>query len=206
LRSALVEVLDAAKVAFTMVCPFGIDLLEGNAPEGTATPIDCGTALVVTVHPGSLAVEAAEDVVYQLCQVLLRYVYFLFILFLARRLAGPGLTFGSPSFDLGLMGVEICEAEAVYFNPALDASISGMGMSFEQVYNTNNPMLGTSIGPTGDGDSTGSLGFYVKIEYHGKTEAFAVTCHHVVAPGNASPSLLCPSARALVNTRRIFRH
>ncbi len=68
------KALDAAKVAFTMVCPFGIDLLEG-----TAAPIECGAALVVTVRSGSLAVEAAEDVVYQLCQVLLRYAYLSFI-------------------------------------------------------------------------------------------------------------------------------
>lgn len=76
LWSAVVKVLDAAKVAFTMVCPFGMDLLDGHATL-SGPLIDCGAALVVTVRRGSLAVEAAEHVVYQLCQILLRYVCFL---------------------------------------------------------------------------------------------------------------------------------
>ena len=66
-----------------------------------------------------------------------------------------------------------------------------------------NPMLGTSIGPTGNSDSTGSLGFYLKIEYHEGTEVFAVTCHHVVAPGMLVH--LCFAHLASL-TRRTFRH
>jgi hypothetical protein len=100
------------------------------------------------------------------------------------------------------MGVEICEAEAIHLTSTSEPSIPGIGMSFEQVYN-NTPTLGTSIGPAGNGSSTGSLGFYLNVEHQGKTQVFAVTCHHVVAP---SMHLHLCFARPASLTRRIFRH
>jgi hypothetical protein len=60
-------ILDAQQVAFTMVCPFHV-ALEGE----TAQPLECGAFLIVSVRPHSLAVEAAEEIVYQLYQVLSR--------------------------------------------------------------------------------------------------------------------------------------
>ena len=50
-----------------MVCPFNV-IVEG----GTTLPSDGGAYLIVTVCPHSLSYEAAEEVVYQLYQVLLR--------------------------------------------------------------------------------------------------------------------------------------
>ena len=50
-----------------MVCPFEVMIEQGTAP-----PSNGGAYLVVTVCPDSLSFEAAEEVVYQLYQVLLR--------------------------------------------------------------------------------------------------------------------------------------
>ncbi|KAK3344241.1 hypothetical protein B0T25DRAFT_556493 [Lasiosphaeria hispida] len=136
-----------------MVCPFHVVLEEGLAP-----PSDAGTFLIVTVHPCSLSVEAAEEVVYQLYQVLLR-------------------------FGLNSMGIEICESAVTYFGS--DFQLPGVGCSFAQAY--GQPMLGTSIGPAGDSGQTGSLGFYLKVEYQGNTDVLAITCHHVIAPGKEAP-------------------
>lgn len=96
-------------------------------------------------------------------------------------LARLALRFCFISFDPGFIGVEICEAEAINFNSTSDLFISGVGISFEHAY--SKPMLGTSIGPAGDGSTSGSLGFYLKIEHQGKTEVLAVTCCQFVAPG-----------------------
>jgi hypothetical protein len=53
-----------------MVCPFEVMMEQ----QGTTTPpLDCGAYLVVTVCPSSISLEAAEEVVYQLYQVLLTY-------------------------------------------------------------------------------------------------------------------------------------
>ena len=68
LQSSLVGVLDAAQVAFTMVCPFGISLEQEARP-----PCNCGVAIVVTVRRHSLSVDAAEDVAYELGRLLIRY-------------------------------------------------------------------------------------------------------------------------------------
>jgi len=50
-----------------------------------------------------------------------------------------------------------------------------------------------SIGPAGDIDQSGSLGFYLKVEYEGSIDVLAITCHHVVTPDNEAPvCLLAP--------------
>jgi len=51
-----------------MVCPFEVMIEQGTAP-----PSNGGAYLVVTVCPDSLSFEAAEEVVYQLYQVLLGF-------------------------------------------------------------------------------------------------------------------------------------
>jgi len=50
-----------------MVCPFEVMIEQGTAP-----PLNSGAYLVITVRPGSLSFKVAEEVVYQLYQVLLR--------------------------------------------------------------------------------------------------------------------------------------
>lgn len=99
------------------------------------------------------------------------------------------------------MGVEICEAEAVHLNSTTERFASGIGISFEQAY--NEPILGTSIGPAGDASTSGSLGFYVKIERQGNMQVFAVTCHHVVAPG-LYILLVCLFLPGFINQPRIL--
>ncbi len=159
-------------------------------------PVDCGVVLVVTIQPRSLVVEAAREVVYQLCQVLCQYVVppvslLIFITGVLPWVETVRLQFFFFSFDLLSVGVEICEAETVTFNnPPRQLSISGLGLTFDQLYNT--PILGTSIGPAG-GMSTGSLGFFVKFCHQGEIVPLGVTCHHVVAPGRCMPFRLLSS-------------
>jgi len=40
-----------------------------------------------------------------------------------------------------------------------------------------------SISPAGNSDRSGSLGFYLKVEYEGSIDILVITCHHVVTPG-----------------------
>ena len=83
------------------------------------------------------------------------------------------------------MGVEICESAVTLFSP--DLQLPNMACSFTQTYGP--PMLGRSVGPAGDSDQCGSLGFYLKVEYRESVEVFAITCHHVIAPGVFSSPL-----------------
>ncbi len=77
------------------------------------------------------------------------------------------------------MGVEMYEANVAYFGS--NFVLPDIGHSFEQAYGQT--MLGTSIGPAGNRQESGSLGFYLKVEHGGDEEIMAITCHHVVAPG-----------------------
>jgi len=83
------------------------------------------------------------------------------------------------------MGVEICESAVTRFCPAL--LLTDTTWSFSQTYGP--PMLGMGIGLAGNCDQSGSLGFYLKVEYEGNIQGFAITCHHIVAPGISLPAL-----------------
>jgi hypothetical protein len=87
------------------------------------------------------------------------------------------------SFGLDSMGVVIGEATVVCFGS--DFALPSTGYSFTEVYGP--PMLGTSLGPAGNSDQSGSLGFYLKVEHQGSVDVVAITCHHVVAPGASLP-------------------
>ncbi|KAK0707315.1 hypothetical protein B0H67DRAFT_647512 [Lasiosphaeris hirsuta] len=153
---SLLAVLDASQVCFSMVCPFEVMIDQGTTP-----PSGSGAYLVVTVRPSSLSIEAAEEVVHQLYQVLLR-------------------------FRLDFMGVEICESAVTFFGP--DLLLLDTAYSFAQTYGP--PTLGIGIGPADGSGQSGSLGFYLKVEYEGSIDVLALTCHHVVAPGNDAPVCL----------------
>ena len=77
------------------------------------------------------------------------------------------------------MGVEICQSTVTFFGTEL--LLPNTASSFSQTYGP--PMLGMSTGPAGDSGQSGSLGLYLKVEYEGSIDVFAITCHHVVAPG-----------------------
>ncbi|KAK0711743.1 hypothetical protein B0H67DRAFT_611756 [Lasiosphaeris hirsuta] len=95
-------------------------------------------------------------------------------------------TFGtifSPFFGVDSMGIEICASSVTHFGS--DLEIPGQALSFDQTY--GQPMLGMGISPAGDSSQMGSLGFYLKVEYPDHVEVLALTCHHVVAPGEEAP-------------------
>jgi hypothetical protein len=77
------------------------------------------------------------------------------------------------------MGVEICQSAVAFFGT--DLVLPETAHSFTQTYGP--PILGIGIGPAGNSGQSGSLSFYLKVEYQGNMDIFAITCHHVVAPG-----------------------
>jgi hypothetical protein len=66
----VVKILDDDHVAFTMVCPFGVGFEDGT----TASAVDCGAALVVTICHDSMTIDGAKETILDLVQVLQRYV------------------------------------------------------------------------------------------------------------------------------------
>jgi hypothetical protein len=72
--------------------------------------------------------------------------------------------------------VQLVEAEVADYS-GFSTNQLGAEANYQRV-----PTLGSSIGTTGS-NTSGCLGFLLKLEASGQTMILAVTCGHVLAPG-----------------------